>query len=222
MIVLREVDTVKAEWPDAEVVPALTAYWKNAIGYSWERNRISDWKLTIPGHPTVRLEPDNRTLRALQQRMSENGFRDRVARVHASMLDNFDLQKILSIPAELDSIEHIVALLREAMRLTEPLHHVGEVELELPRPRGVNFTVATLHGVYANGAGTTTDYDQWVIELYAPARVSVSIECTSELGTESNWTIKVRHDPGTVIAPLMDAFHQHGLYAKAVVTRLAS
>ncbi|MBL8914689.1 MAG: hypothetical protein JNM17_28550 [Archangium sp.] len=221
MIVLRELQTVMGEWPDSELLVALDAYWKNAIGYSWERNRASNWKLSIPGRGDFCLDPDDRTLRALQQRMSEHGFREQAVRIHAGMLATFELEKILSIPARLDSIDHIVELIREAMDLTDPLRHVGEVECALARPPGATFTVATLHGAYANGAGTMTDYDQWVLDLYEPSRVSVSIERTSEYINES-WTLKVRHDPGTVIAPLMDAFHQHGLHASAVVTRLAS
>lgn len=208
------------------MLKTIEAFWKEVLHGSAWNDPGSSWfraRLQLEGRPELVLPREGKVqLGVLTARRYERGFLEALAQRHLALIDRpLDLDALLEIPVVLpETPARVLEVLRRALAVDAPLVHRGTIDA--PAPGTQPLTVTTQSGVYPNGAGSITQHEAWRFELRAPVRLRVVMECSSEEGMDSAWSIEVLHQKGAPpLAPLMDAFKERGLYASAEEAPLA-
>ncbi|MFT3707729.1 MAG: hypothetical protein QM817_08685 [Archangium sp.] len=218
-IELLDVDLPIKKWEDHELEAAVREWWKKVNSTPW--NPIiaaANFRLRLPAvretpehiirYPRA-MADDVKLLRAIaERRHSESDFSERVIR---KIVDTrrFEPETLMQLSVEVpDEVTAEFEVLRKALGIaaTVELHHVGVCDLELPRPAGATITFSTMKGEYADEDGNAVAYQQWIFDVYEPARLRLSIEMHGD-----ECTRHVIHPAGVNVAPLLDALKERGL-----------
>lgn len=193
-------------------------FWGEILASDWDpESNWYGWQLVQADHVIVKSDRETLSrelLHALGVRRHEPDFLEQLVALHRVQLRarQFDPHAFLALEPRLVRIDPILTVLREALSLNAPLHHLGKLRHELARPAGANFTVATHSGSYPNGAGTVTHSETWRLDLYAPTRLRLELQVSDEEGTEPSWSRTLEARAGQDLQPLIDAFLERGLH----------